>query len=46
MPYGKDELDDLAAQCTKKEDAAVKVERRVSKSAAGLLLKSKNRRAI
>jgi len=41
MPYGKDELDDLAAQCTKKEDAAVKVERQVSKSAAGLLLKSK-----
>jgi len=41
MPYSKDELDDLATYCTKKEDAAVKVERQVGKSAAGLLLKSR-----
>jgi ribonuclease R len=41
MPYTKDELDDLAAHCTKKEDAAAKVERRLAKSAAGLLIISR-----
>lgn len=41
MPYSKDELDDLAAHCTKQEDEAAKVERQVGKSAAGLLIRSK-----
>lgn len=40
-PYGNDELADLAAHCTKQENAAEKVERQVVKSAAGLLLKSR-----
>lgn len=41
VPYSKEELDELAAHCTKQEDAAAKVERQVGKSAAGLLLRSR-----
>lgn len=37
-PYSEDELGTLAAHCTKKEDDAAKVERRMRKSAAALLL--------
>jgi exoribonuclease-2 len=40
-PYGKDDLDALAAHCTEAEDAATKVERQVEKSAAALLLQSR-----
>jgi len=40
-PYSKDELDALAIHCTEAEDAATKVERRVEKSAAALLLESR-----
>jgi exoribonuclease-2 len=40
-PYSKDELDVLATHCTEAEDAAKKVERHVSKSAAALLLESR-----
>jgi exoribonuclease-2 len=41
VPYSKDELDILAAHCTETEDAVKKVERRVEKSAAALLLESR-----
>ncbi len=38
IPYSRDQLDMLAQHCTEAEDAAAKVERRVQKSAAALLL--------
>ncbi|MGB5100097.1 MAG: RNB domain-containing ribonuclease [Methanothrix sp.] len=41
VPYSQDELDFLAENCTKKEDAVNKVERQVGKSAAALLLESR-----
>jgi exoribonuclease-2 len=41
VPYRKDELDLLAAHCTEAEDAVIKVERQVGKSAAALLLESR-----
>jgi len=41
VPYSKEQLDELAQHCTDAEDAATKVERRVQKSAAALLLESR-----
>ncbi len=40
-PYENDELETLAAHCTEAEDAAKKVERRIEKSAAAILLESR-----
>ena len=41
VPYGRDEMDALAAECTLKEDGAQKVERTVRKAAAACLLTSR-----
>jgi VacB/RNase II family 3'-5' exoribonuclease len=40
-PYSNTDLDTLAKHCTEEEDTATKVERRVEKSAAALLLESR-----
>ena len=41
VPYGRDEMSALAAECTLKEDSAQKVERTVRKAAAACLLISR-----
>jgi VacB/RNase II family 3'-5' exoribonuclease len=41
LPYAVTELAEIARHCTEREDAASKVERRVRKSAAALLLSSR-----
>ena len=38
VPYGRDDLTELGRHCTEEEDAANKVERRVEKSAAAMLM--------